>query len=101
MSLRAVAVAGEVALVGTSLSGPAGAHPVDPSALFAAGAVVRPVIAGHRAHFTALNRALTAHRLRPVVDRTFGFDAVPDALRYCRSGTGVGKVVVTHPGPPW
>ncbi|GAA4202095.1 zinc-dependent alcohol dehydrogenase family protein [Actinocatenispora rupis] len=100
MSLRAVAVAGEVALVGTSLSGPAGAHPVDPSALFAAAAVVRPVIAGHRAHFTALNRALTTHRLRPVVDRTFGFDAVPDALRYCRSGAGVGKVVVTHPGPP-
>jgi NADPH:quinone reductase-like Zn-dependent oxidoreductase len=95
-SLRSVAVRGEVALVGYRLSGAAGARPVAPATLFAAGAVVRPVATGSRAHFLELNRAVAAHGLRPVIDRVFPFDRVPEAFAYCEAGGGFGKVVIGH-----
>jgi NADPH:quinone reductase-like Zn-dependent oxidoreductase len=95
-SLRSVAATGEVAFVGYWLSGPDGARPVDPATLFGAGAVLRRVATGSRAHFLALNRAVAAHRLRPVIDRVFPFAEVPDAFRYCASGGGFGKVVISH-----
>ncbi|WP_428836953.1 zinc-binding dehydrogenase [Streptomyces cuspidosporus] len=34
--------------------------------------------------------------MRPVIDRVFPFDEVPDAFRYVRSGGGFGKVVISH-----
>jgi NADPH:quinone reductase-like Zn-dependent oxidoreductase len=44
--------------------------------------------------FEDMNRAITLHRLRPVVDRVFKFDEARDALRYMQSGQHVGKIVV-------
>jgi NADPH:quinone reductase-like Zn-dependent oxidoreductase len=95
-SLKAVAPSGEVAFVGYSLSGVQGSKPIDPGVLFRSGAVVRRVAVGSRAHFEAVNRAITRHQLRPVIDRTFGFDEIPDALAYCKSGEGFGKVVIDY-----
>jgi NADPH:quinone reductase-like Zn-dependent oxidoreductase len=61
-----------------------------------AGAVLRRVATGSRAHFIELNRAVATHRLRPVIDRVFAFGEVHDALRYCESGGGFGKVIISH-----
>lgn len=90
-SLRAVAIAGHVACVGF-VSGTA--SPIDPRVLFAAGATVRAVAVGSRAQFLAMNRAIEAHRLHPVIDRVFPFDDAPGAYRYYASGQALGKVVV-------
>ncbi|MEV0195870.1 NAD(P)-dependent alcohol dehydrogenase [Nonomuraea sp. NPDC050691] len=95
-SLRSVALGGEVAFVGYRLSGAEGARPVDPAVLFGAGAVLRPVATGSRAHFLQVNRAMAAHRLRPVIDRAFRFEDVHEAYRYCMAGGGFGKVVISH-----
>ncbi|GAA0372129.1 NAD(P)-dependent alcohol dehydrogenase [Microbispora corallina] len=95
-SLRSVAPSGEVAFVGYWLSGAEGAAPVDPAALFMAGAVLRRVATGSRAHFVQMNRAVEAHRLRPVIDRVFPFEDVSAAFAYCESGGGFGKVVISH-----
>lgn len=95
-SLRSVAAGGEVAFVGYWLSGAEGAAPVDPATLFMAGSVLRRIATGSRAHFLELNRAVEAHRLRPVIDRVFPFEQVPDALAYCGSGGGFGKVIISH-----
>ncbi|RMI33610.1 NAD(P)-dependent alcohol dehydrogenase [Nocardia stercoris] len=95
-SIRAAALGGEIALVGYWLSGDAGAEPIDPELLFNTGAVVRPIATGSRAHFEALIQALTVHRLRPVIDRVFAFDQLPEALTYIGSGGGFGKVIVSH-----
>jgi NADPH:quinone reductase-like Zn-dependent oxidoreductase len=38
-----------------------------------------------------------AGALRPVLDRTFPFDATPDAMAYVGEGRAKGKVVVTMP----
>ncbi|MBN6058423.1 NAD(P)-dependent alcohol dehydrogenase [Nonomuraea sp. RK-328] len=95
-SLRSVALGGEVAFVGYRLSGAEGSKPVDPAVLFSAGAALRPVATGSRAHFLQVNRVLTAHRLRPVIDRVFPFSDVHEAYRYCMAGGGFGKVVISH-----
>jgi hypothetical protein len=62
---------------------------IDP---FRSGAVVRRVAVGSRGHF----EAVTHHQLRPVIDGTFGFDEIPAALAYCKSGVGFGKVVIDY-----
>jgi NADPH:quinone reductase-like Zn-dependent oxidoreductase len=95
-SLRSVAMGGEVALVGYWLSGAEGATPIDPAVLFGAGAVLRRVATGSRTHFRQLNRAVATHRLRPVIDRVFPFEDLHEAFRYCQSGAGFGKLIISH-----
>ncbi|MFJ9865108.1 NAD(P)-dependent alcohol dehydrogenase [Streptomyces sp. NPDC101165] len=90
-SLRSVAVDGHVALVG-SVSGDW--SPIDPRLLFGAAATVRAVAVGSRAQFTAMNDAIAAHRLRPVVDRVFPFEEAAEAYRYYESASPLGKVVI-------
>jgi NADPH:quinone reductase-like Zn-dependent oxidoreductase len=55
---------------------------------------VQGVLVGDREGFEAMNRALAAHRLRPVVDRVFPFAEAPAAFRHLASGGHFGKVVV-------
>jgi NADPH:quinone reductase-like Zn-dependent oxidoreductase len=35
-------------------------------------------------------------KLKPVVDKTFGFDQVPDALRLMQAGGHFGKIAVKY-----
>lgn len=44
--------------------------------------------------FEAMNRLITATKLRPVVDRVFDFEHLRDAYEYQDSQQHVGKVVV-------
>lgn len=37
---------------------------------------------------------LTAMKIRPIIDRVFGFEEVPAAYRHLASGAHFGKVVV-------
>ena len=41
-----------------------------------------------------MNRAIRAHRLRPVIDRVLSFEEAVQAYRYFRDGDPFGKVVV-------
>ncbi|MCI4063865.1 NAD(P)-dependent alcohol dehydrogenase [Micromonospora sp. R77] len=93
-SLRSVALAGQVACVGFR----SGERPaVDSGLLFAAGATVRPIAIGSRAHFVAMNRAIEANGLRPVIARVFPFDEAEAAFRHYESADPFGKVVITVP----
>ncbi|MFF0574703.1 zinc-dependent alcohol dehydrogenase family protein [Streptosporangium saharense] len=91
LSLRAVAMAGQVACVGFI----SGASPIDPRVLFASGATVRPVAVGSRAQFLAMNKVIEANGLRPVIDSVFPFDKAHDAYRHYASEKAFGKVVIT------
>ncbi|WP_034091416.1 zinc-dependent alcohol dehydrogenase family protein [Streptacidiphilus albus] len=94
-SLKAVALDGEVAFVGHWLAREqARAVPLD--VLFGSVARLRCVAVGSRAQFTAMNRAVTAHRLRPVVDRVFPFAEAPAAFRHVRAGGHLGTTVISH-----
>lgn len=95
-SLQATALEGEIAFVGM-LSDEGRASPVDPTQLFASGAVIRPIPCGHRAHFLAMNERIAAHRLKPVIDRVFPFEDAHGAYRYFEQARPFGKVVLRHP----
>ncbi|MEV5988588.1 NAD(P)-dependent alcohol dehydrogenase [Streptomyces sp. NPDC052051] len=90
-ALKSLALDGHVALVG-SVSGDW--SPVDPRLLFGAAATVRAVAVGSRAQFVSMNDVITAHRLRPVIDRVFPFDEAVAAYRYYASARPFGKVII-------
>lgn len=88
-SLQATSRAGRVALVGL-LSG----WPNEVSNLFTSGVALTPIRVGSRADFEDMNRAIGFHHLRPVIDRQFEFDALPEALTYLQTGSHFGKIVI-------
>jgi NADPH:quinone reductase-like Zn-dependent oxidoreductase len=55
---------------------------------------VQGIFVGSREMFEAMNRAITLHQLKPVVDRVFGFAEALEALRYMESGAHFGKVAI-------
>lgn len=55
---------------------------------------VQGVFVGSRQTFEDLNRAITVARSKPVVDRTFAFGQLREALEYMRSGAHFGKIVI-------
>ena len=57
---------------------------------------VQGIYVGSREMFEAMNRAISLHRLRPMVDRVFPLDKVAEAYEYMHSGAHFGKVVIRH-----
>ena len=55
---------------------------------------VQGIFVGSVAMFEAMNRAITLHRLRPVVDRVFPIEEAAEALRHLEAGAHFGKVVI-------
>ena len=94
-ALRAVRIGGGIAFVGL-LEGLSA--PIDTWMFVAKNVRLHGIETGSRAMLEALIAFLTEHGVRPVVDRSFPFEAFPEALRYLESGAHVGKVVVTLDG---
>ena len=92
-SLNAARNSGTVCVIGV-LSGRVGE--VDLAPVLMRNLRLQGVFVGHRGHLRALCAALAARPdVRPVVDRVFDFEALPDALAYLERGAHVGKVVLT------
>ena len=90
-SLKAVAHAGAVSLIG----GVAGwTEKVAYRSLLRSAARIRTVNVGSVGMFKDMNRAIEAHRIRPVIDEIFPFDRAPEALSKLESGTHFGKIVI-------
>ncbi|MBI3523436.1 MAG: NAD(P)-dependent alcohol dehydrogenase [Betaproteobacteria bacterium] len=92
-SIRAVAVGGEIAMIGFLAAGQAS---IDFKSLFLSGATLRRIAVGSRADFEAMNRAVTLHRLCPVIDRVFSFDQAREAWQHFDGRRNFGKVVIAH-----
>lgn len=93
-SIKAVAHAGHIALIGVL----AGSQP--PTNLFSLAhknVNVSGIYVGSVENFTAMNRFLAAHKIRPVIDREFGFADAAKAYDHLASGVHLGKVVITIP----
>jgi NADPH:quinone reductase-like Zn-dependent oxidoreductase len=90
-SLRAVRFGGRVSLIG-NLSGLDAR--LNLAHVFMRGVRLQGILVGSREIFEAMNRAITLHEMRPVIDRTFGFDELPAALEHLRSQCHFGKIVV-------
>ncbi len=52
------------------------------------------VYVGNRDMFEAMNTALAAHKIKPVIDKSFSFKDAREAYRHLKSGTHVGKVCI-------
>lgn len=90
-SLRAVRPGGCVSLIGV-LSGTIGDFNVIP--VFMQQVRIQGILVGHRESFEALNAAVAAHELRPVIDRTFPLEDVRQAFEYLATGAHFGKICV-------
>jgi NADPH:quinone reductase-like Zn-dependent oxidoreductase len=88
-AIAAVRMGGSVAFVGLLVGL---TTEIDLVALMGRSARIQAVDVGSRATFEAMNHAIAAHGLRPVVDRVFGFAEAPEALRYISEGSHFGKV---------
>ena len=91
-SLLAVRTGGRIGLIGI-LTGATGQ--VNPLPAVMKNIRIQGVLVGSREMFEAMNRAVSLHRLRPVVDRVFAFDEVGEALRYMERGAHFGKICVS------
>jgi D-arabinose 1-dehydrogenase-like Zn-dependent alcohol dehydrogenase len=53
------------------------------------------IYVGSRQMFEDMNRMICQYtNMKPVIDKTFAFDEVKDALKYMESGSHFGKIVV-------
>jgi len=59
-------------------------------------ATLQFIAVGSRTQFIAMNRAIEANRLKPVIDRVFPFAKAVDACRYYQAGQFFGKIVIKH-----
>ncbi len=91
-SMNSVRASGQIAVIGV-LSGVAGTIPIGLIGIQTLS--VRGIFVGSVAMFEDMNRAITAHNLRPVIDRVFPFEESLDALRYMQSAQHVGKIVIS------
>lgn len=91
-SLRAIRPGGTISMIGV-LSGPAMEARL--GLVVTRQVRLQGITVGSRDGFEAMARAIGQHRLRPVVDRAFGFDELPQALAYLGSGAHFGKVALT------
>ena len=55
---------------------------------------VQGIAVGSRTGFEAMNRAIVAHKLKPVIDSTFDLEHVTDAFRRLEHGQHFGKIVI-------
>lgn len=91
-SLASVRMRGTVVTIG-AVSGSGGGIP--PRALIPGATRLQGVYVGPRRYHEKLARFVEAAKIRPVVDRVFGFEELPDAYRYQAEGRHFGKVAVS------
>lgn len=90
-SVKAVRHAGHVAVIGVLSKG----DKFDPTPVLMKGVRMQGIFVGSREMFEDMNRFIEEHSMHPVIDKTFEFSELREALRYLESGAHFGKVVVT------
>ncbi len=90
-SFGAIRVNGRVSIIG-GLSGRA--SELNPGLIFAKRANVQGISVGSTETFEQMNAAISATKLKPVIDRVFGFDEVKAAFHHMAAGAHFGKIVI-------
>jgi NADPH:quinone reductase-like Zn-dependent oxidoreductase len=89
-SLKAVKMGGQISLIGVL----AGGGDMNPMPVLMKNVRLQGIFVGSRQMFEEMNTAITLPELKPVIDRTFSFDQVKDALKHMESGAHFGKIVI-------
>jgi NADPH:quinone reductase-like Zn-dependent oxidoreductase len=91
-SFLATRLGGRIVVIGL-LSGMA---EVDPMPILRRNLRVQGLYVGNRQMFEAMNRAIEAAGLKPVIDKVFPFAQARDAYRHLKSQNHFGKIVIAH-----
>jgi len=92
-SIKATAVGGQVSMVGWLANT---SSTINASAFSGNFFTLRRIALGNRAHFLAMNRAISVHQLKPVIDREFPFEDARAAHQYFAEQPHFGKVVISQ-----
>lgn len=92
-SLRCIRPGGMIAMIGI-LSG--GALSAALGLIITRQVRLQGITVGHRDGLEAMMRAIDMHKLQPVVDRSFAFEELKEAMAYLKSGAQFGKVCIAH-----
>lgn len=91
-SVRSVRVGGHIALIGAlDMAGEFNPIPVFMNAIRMQG-----IFVGSRSMFEAMNEDITSGGIHPVIDSRFAFDDAFQALKYMRTGSHFGKIVIEY-----
>lgn len=88
-SLTAVTRGGQIHLIGVLTQGQ-----INPLRLLTRAITLRGVYVGSRDMFEAMNRAIDANGIKPVIDRVFTFEEAQQAYQHLKSGSHFGKIVI-------
>ena len=91
-SFLATRLGGRIAVIGL-LTGMA---TLDPMPILRRNLRVQGLYVGSTEMFEAMNRAIAANGLKPVIDRVFPFAEARDAYRHLKSQQHFGKIVIAH-----
>jgi NADPH:quinone reductase-like Zn-dependent oxidoreductase len=89
-SMKAVKLGGHIPLIGVL----SGGGEVDPRPVLMKNIRLQGIYVGSRLMFENMNRAITLHKLKPVIDRVFSFDQAIEAYKHMESGSHFGKIVI-------
>jgi len=92
-SLRAVRTGGTISMIGV-LSG--GVMDARLGMVVTRHVRMQGITVGSRDDFAAMARAIEENGLRPVIDRTFAFEEMLEAMDYLASGQHFGKICIAH-----
>ena len=67
---------------------------LDPVSVLGRGITLKGIGIGSRVQFESLLRAMSAHQIRPVIDRVFAFEDFRTAFQLLDAGTYVGKILI-------
>jgi NADPH:quinone reductase-like Zn-dependent oxidoreductase len=91
LSFNAIRVGGKVSMIG-GLSG--GARELNPGLIFSKRANVQGISVGSTQTFETMNAAIAENKIKPVVDRIFGFDETKAAYEHMAAGAHFGKIII-------
>jgi NADPH:quinone reductase-like Zn-dependent oxidoreductase len=89
-SMNSTRFCGSLGIIGILTGGE-----VDPLAILRRSLRLRGIYVGSRRMFENMNRAITAHQMRPVVDATYAFEDGRQAYHDMRAANHFGKLVIT------
>ena len=90
-SCAAVRIGGAISLIGI-LAGTKAEMQLTP--ILMQNVRIQGIFVGHRESFEAMNRAISLHKMKPVVDRVFPFEETREAFFYLSAARHMGKICI-------
>ena len=95
-SLSAVRPAGHVHVIGVlSGTGPETGPGIDVRTILRKSIHINGIYVGNRAMFERMNAAISANKLKPIIDRIFPFAEARSAFEHMQHGSHFGKIVLS------